>query len=366
MSPGGQDDEKQILRFVNGRFEQEGVHLDGVAELAKYQRVVRAIAQDLWLERTGHSMPTRYLKYFELRLLKMTEGSFKATIAREDEELQTEDVLAVQEMTEERVDELFGSIVHGMRPSFNLSHESEIAIGKFGSSFEGDEGLIVSAAGSERRYGREQHDLVRAILRDETISRNGTLIGKIFALNTNSKTFQFELPSGEDVSGSYQDEDRWEDIRQIIDLPASRTLIRLSCSYEEDGQKRLLKITDVEEVEVFSHENDSWTETFTALASLQPGWLDSYGDRIDFAAIEMSRDILRLLPDGPFRPALFPTPAGGVQIEWLTETQHIQLAISTNLLIEAHAYDASNRQSLDAVPFDAEEAADFVMGALRA
>jgi len=357
---------RRLLKFVGGRFEAGGVHLDGVAELARYQRIVRALASDIWTEEHGSSLPTRLERYFELRLSEIGDGSFLATIDAPVEPIQTEDVQEVIELTRERVDVLFDRITQGLRPTFGMSHETRVALGKFGSSFMNDEGFQAQTGSGSRFYGTDQRAWVKLMLKAETRPVTGTLIGKVYALNVDAKSFLLELPNGEDVPGSYQNHARWEDIRSLLDLPDSRTLIRLACTYEASETGEPIRVKDVEVVDVFSSDANPYTDRFAELAALNPGWIESAGERIEISAIEMARDILALLPDDSPRPSLFPTPDGGVQIEWLSEAQHVELTISPEIALTAHAYDARTREAIDAHPLGAANAATFVAEVLDA
>lgn len=336
------------LKFVNGRFDGDGVHLEGLAELVRYQRLVLEIAKDVWREKHGASMPTRVQKMFELRMVEFTDGSYDATIVRERTQL-APDVELVAELTQERVDRLFDRMTRGLHPDVQMSAASVVAVKKFGLSFKGAEAFAVNPDTEKQRlYDRNTRDWLRTILKPETMTLTGTaLVGKVFALNTNDRTFRLELPDGLDVVGRYDTDFNWEEFRPVIDLPESRTLIRLVCSYTARLTGEPIKIDDVEAVEVFSHEDDQWTENLTELASLRSGWFaPEVGSRIEISAIEMARDILNGLPgDVVPRPQAFPTVEGGVQLEWLSNSSHTELTISPDIAVAVHHFDAATNES---------------------
>jgi hypothetical protein len=312
-------------------------------------------------------MPTRITRFFELRLTEIENASFDATIELGVEAIQTEDVTQTLSLTQERVDKAFKRITQGLAPDFALSPNTVVAFKKFGQSFQGSEGLEVHDGDNRRVYGKTQHDLLRELLVETTVEVDGTLIGKVFALDTNNKTFKLELPNGSDVPGSFENQSRWEQIRDVLDLPDSNTLIRLVARYVARQSGEPVRVEDVEAVEVFSRDDDQWTEPLTALAALNPGWLEGEGSRIEIPPIEMARDILRELSgDWMPLPALFPMPDGGVQLEWLTQSRHIELAISPDVEIHAHDYDAATRVSRDETAVGVAAAISFLRGAFDA
>jgi hypothetical protein len=361
--------ERGRLKFVGGRFDGDGVHLEGLSELVHYQRLVLELAKDIWLEHNSTTMPTAIQRMFELRLTESRNGSFVATITREQSEL-SPDVEEIAELTDARVNRLFDRMTRGLYPDIPMSPSSVVAVRKFGITFKGSEALAIHPDSEDQRfYDQRTRTWLKSVLRPETMAITGTsLIGKVFALNTNDKSFKLELPDGTDVVGRYDTEFNWEDFRPVIDLPDSRTLIRLVCSYTARLTGEPLKIDDVEAVEVFSHEDDEWTDNLTELAALGHGWYGKdVGSRIEISAIEMARDILRSLPIGATpKPQAFPTVEGGVQLEWLSESAHTEITISPDIVLDAHHFDASSNVSRSAHPVGSGAAVEFLRGVGRA
>lgn len=58
-----------------------------------------------------------------------------------------------------------------------------------------------------------------------------------------------------------------------------------------------------------------WAARLGELAALRCGWLDGAGHSVDPAAIETAKALLLRLV-GQDRPGVFPTPEGGIQLEW--------------------------------------------------
>ena len=54
----------------------------------------------------------------------------------------------------------------------------------------------------------------------------------------------------------------------------------------------------------------------TELASLEPGWLDGAGERVQRRAIDQAFNLLRTRPSLASTSNIYPTPAGGVLLEF--------------------------------------------------
>jgi hypothetical protein len=357
------------LRFTGGRFEGTGVHLEGLIELVRYQRILLEFAKDIWAESHEAPMPARIQKQFERRLADRKTGSFAATIVSDEPDLAPEvDVVAKE--TQRRFDDTLEQIARGIRPEAPMSRSCAKALSTFGGSFRGLEALTLHPDTSEARaYNAESRKWLQTVLREAMVPATGTLIGKVFGLETDSKTFKLRLPNGQTVPGNYRNQAQWKNIGSILNLPESRTLIRITCDYSSGGLTGdPLRIDDVQAVDVFSLEDDEWTETLAQLASLRPGWFDRHvGQRIGTPAIEMARDILYTLPvEAQVKPEAFPMVDGGVQLEWLDDSSHTELAISPELIVHAHHYDASSKQATTAIPVGVPAIQDFLREVGRA
>jgi len=364
----GAPPETQLL-FSGGRFEGRGVHLEGLIELVRYQKLVVEFAKDVWFEMHGTKMPGRIQKQFELRLADRQQGSFDATIVSDEARLAPE-VEKVAGMTQERIDETFDQIIRGLRPAANLSEESEKALLAFGRSFKADEALIIHPNTPQAKpFNTERRTWLKTVLKEKTVPVEGALLGQVFRLDSAAKRFQLTLPDGRNVAGRYKTEAQWESIRPFLDQPKSRTLIRLVCTYTAGGLTLdPLRIDDVEDIEIFTLDSDEWTDNLTELAALRTGWFGQHlGQRIDIAAIELTRDILRTIPLPTWlMPQAFPTVEGGVQIEWLDETSHTELIITPDLAIHAHHYDAITKSTVAAEPVGVAATFEFLKGVGRA
>lgn len=101
---------------------------------------------------------------------------------------------------------------------------------------------------------------------------------------------------------------------------------------------------------------------FRELAALEPGWLDGRGDRVDRDALELAAHVVAHLSPTLGDPGIFPTPDGGVLIEWASPVQVRSVEITPRLVLEC--FDLTTREHADMRTL--REAIDFFAGVTRA
>lgn len=104
-----------------------------------------------------------------------------------------------------------------------------------------------------------------------------------------------------------------------------------------------------------------WTPRLLELLRLRSGWFDGEGESIGMPAIEYAREVLRRVSEHSLPlPTIFPTPAGGVQLELLSGTRHLELMISPDLSIEGYILDSASGEDDEVEISSPDEAAAFM------
>lgn len=85
---------------------------------------------------------------------------------------------------------------------------------------------------------------------------------------------------------------------------------------------------------------DFWTR-ITELSRLQPGWLDGEGLPPTEQALKAAGRIATALPDPPGeeRIRVYPTPAGGVQLEWRDANLLHSITVGPDLRLDLMTVD---------------------------
>lgn len=80
-----EDHRKPALKLTCGRFDGEGFPLDGIQELAKYQRLVHEVAMQTWAEANfGKRLPVDYAAQGRPRLAQIKPASQNTFFASDE------------------------------------------------------------------------------------------------------------------------------------------------------------------------------------------------------------------------------------------------------------------------------------------
>jgi len=350
------------IRLTGGRFERAGYPLDAINELGKYQRLITEVAKSLWRNANpGSRLPRNFQQLVRLRLSAVHQGSvIPVTVPEEEQGL--ESIPSILKMAQQEVDRLFDEIVKDAVMPASQSPAVRSAIASLGSSFTRSEAITFRAHSEHPiRYDRAIRRRLLNSLPEEIVLAEGVLLGKVTELNTKQQSFILDS-FGSLVPGAFSQKDVWSDLRDVLDAPDNLMLVRLTCSYFVEGLSSIKRIDDVTDVEVFLSADDAWTQRLSELASLADGWLDGDGESIDLNAIEFARDLLASITEKALpEPLVFPTPTGGIQLEWAAQTTHAEISIDASLTsISAYRLDAASGTEVERQIVGIEDALAFV------
>lgn len=349
------------LKLSGGRFDHGGFPLAGMAELANYQRLLFEVARDLWRrEHPGKRLP----RYFDDKLnLSMTDfkaGSVIPLLTR-NQQLSMSATPDYGDQAVRFIEEAFAQIIRDNEMPAEISDATAIAFKKIGSTLDEHE-LFQFRASSENpvKYSKK---LRRKLLGPEGLaeSRDGLLVGRIRSLDAYDRKFVLRTISGDDIDGSYSDSKLFDDFHEALKLPDSTTLIRLSCTYLREGGEHVQKIEDVLSVAPFQVEAAELSERLATLAALEDGWADGDGQPISLPSVEFVSTIWQALQLAKAEtPAIFPTEEGGLQMEWVSRTAHLQVGVDPEVALEAYFLDAATGEEDFDEPTGVDSLVEFV------
>ncbi|WP_043604220.1 hypothetical protein [Candidatus Protofrankia datiscae] len=194
-------------------------------------------------------------------------------------------------------------------------------------------------------------------------------------LNSEDLSFRLRVDEHRTMSGSC-DLDSFEWLRDALGIDTQPIVIDGLVRYSED--ERPQRIERVFAVSAVTDENtdDTWNsetkiaETLQRLAEierLEPGWTDGEGERVSHGAISVTRDLLR--ESGRYGipvPHLYPTPDGGISVEWSIDRWELSIEISPIGETWLHALDSVQRTDIEHTPADVRAALLEVQRILRA
>lgn len=328
------------LKLSGGRFDHGGFPLAGMAELANYQRLLFAVARDLWRQANpGRRLPHHFDDKLNLSMTEFRTGSVVPVLAR-NASLDIPGPPDYGDLAVAYIEEAFARIVRENELPADISDAAAVAFKKIGSSLDEHE-LFQFRASSENpvKYSKK---LRQRLLGhgSNAESRDGLVVGQIRSLDSFDKKFILRTSSGNDIEGSYADALLFEDLHEAHKLPDSRTLIRLACTYLYDAESGVQRIEDVDSVTPFTIDAARLSERLIALAGLENGWGDGEGQPVSLPTVEFVSKIWQALEAQAIEtPAIFPTEEGGLQMEWVTDSAHLQVAVDPEVALEAYFLD---------------------------
>ncbi|MFC8037839.1 hypothetical protein ACFUOZ_00605 [Paenarthrobacter sp. NPDC057355] len=356
-------EQTRALVFRGGRFELDGVHINGLAELLRYQKLFLEIGKDIWREVSGDNVPTpKFLEdLLQLRLMKLKDGSVDTEV-RPDyaPALEYEDDDDVVKSTVDRIDEVFRQITSGIDIRHDFTEGSRNAFKDLGRGFRGDERVSMGRPGQDLiTYTRELRRKAIKSLDAQISTRSGRLLGRLTRLNTDAGTFTFRLSAGRAINGKIPNGSIIPDLKAALDVPGSAVLNIITCTFKVRGSSGPLSISAVSGVEVFEC-SEQHAVQLHRLAETPNGWLDGQGCEVPLPALERTRDLLVLLESiGMPSPGVFARPEGGVNVEWLSALSHVVIEIDGIGSMDAFAYDQSTDSTAELETNDVEAVVSF-------
>ncbi|HWK29509.1 MAG TPA: hypothetical protein VNS09_23290, partial [Solirubrobacter sp.] len=162
---------------------------------------------------------------------------------------------------------------------------------------------------------QERRHLLQLTAPDD-VKFDGSLVGRISALDADRRSFEFADRSGRRASGTFEQHGMFDELKRYMEREPNATIVRLACRYSTDNAGRLSKIEDVDDVEPVVATADPLAPELRRLLELSDGWHDGAGMGPTLMSVEWVRDFAAAL-DASELPELmvFPTLAGGVLVE---------------------------------------------------
>lgn len=314
------------LRFTGGRYEGAGFPIDGLPELVQYERLVVDVAKELWLRqhKTRKRVPKGFSSVVGLRLTRVEDGSAIPTLIRPEvpNTLPDVDPPSALDDAQDLVDKAFREIVAnnqlpGDFPSGLTSHFLRL-----GRTLQGSEAIEFGLphSGQVAKYTQTIRRRFLTASQSKDFPLDGTLVGQITALDTNSLTLTITDLLGRNIPAAYTDDAMTPDLLEVFNRRDMAPVVRLECAQLIAPDETVKSIEDIRSLEVFlSSEKIPGRPRLLELLQLEEGWLDGEGDAPDLLALEQARDVLQIAQDqGLPEPGIFPRVDGSVQVQWIT------------------------------------------------
>lgn len=352
------------LRLTGGRFERIGYPVNGLVELERLEDLVEMVAKALWKrDNPGRSrVPKNFTASFDLRLVRIDPGSVAPVLRRDI----AEGVLIADvggdyfNMSMDTIDEAFASIVNSMLLPDDFPEEAAATMARFGSTFHEDESAVFrSSSANPVVYSSSIRKQFFGNVRNTLLVQDASRVGRVSALDVDEQTFTFAPVSAAKVPGVYQDPQLWADLHEVLKQESENCWVRLQGTFRIWPDSSIHSVADVAFVEVFDVPDTDWGRRLLELADLQDGWIEE-GDAVATPSLEIAREVLTTLETKEIRPGIFPTPDGGIQLEWSAEDARYVIAVDPEMGMETRRSNRQTRSRVMTNPKDMNALAEII------
>lgn len=196
---------------------------------------------------------------------------------------------------------------------------------QFGRSLRDDERVefVREAANDTVVYDNRVRKAL--VLKSATVYRTEESVrGSMSELNLENKTFTLKLIDGERVTGYFSDELRAAAYSALQTYGETLVMVEGAVVRDQmDNRKRIEQVTRIESLDPLDV-----PARLESIGLLRDGWLDGEGVRPPAAGLNWLSELWsEQWPDSGPLPYVYPTPSGGVQLEWSFPTCSASLEI---------------------------------------
>ncbi|WP_336649093.1 hypothetical protein [Microbacterium sp. MMO-10] len=326
------------VRLTGARFEAGRLPVDSLAELQKYQQVVRIAAEAEWLQaHPGEQLPDDFSESVSLTIERIDKGSADVFLAFEQHQVYVEYQVEAQDAADAIIVAAYSDAPIPDLPSLTTKQDVEFreVVASIGSTLvegqsiefypdgtdsspvsitiethkdavvrlSGIEDFLVEPAPSEQKPGLEVAE--------------ESLVGRVTALDADRMRFTLTLADGEEVHGFYKNlPGLLEDFRKLVNSTAEGPLTRITGDLQTRGTK-LFRFWETSSVEQVEFDDTAWGARLREFTALRAGWDGGSALQISATALDAAQKLLQGVDRAQLQaPGVFPTDEGGVLIEW--------------------------------------------------
>ncbi|MEU4472200.1 hypothetical protein [Micromonospora sp. NPDC023888] len=352
------------LRMRGQRFDHPGMPVEALSELVAYRELLVEVAKALFLRsHPGRQrVPKGFVERLRLRLRRVDEGSALPVLERLDTEAEgffpRDDEFAVARRL---IEAAISSVASADTLPPDFPEDVVGYFNRFGRSLLPGDSIELREPGRERGAVYTANVRRRLLLsRSSTYRVNATLAGRIVEIDAEDAAFN--LRTSNSVVRCHFESELFPFIRNALLPDGAGPAVRVS------GEAVLDRIDKVVRMEVteagYADDADEESDTLSidadpadippprtsatiprqsdpaakvnrridALESLEPGWLDGEGEPPAREVLARLRHLALVLA-APIHPPvrIYPTPEGGVQLEWTNETHEYSIEFHPDL-----------------------------------
>lgn len=354
------------VRLRGGRYDQPGLPVTTAVELARYQRLVSAVAYHLYMRAhpKRKRAPRGFSESLDLRLVDVQPGSVVPVLSR---------VLATGQHTitgedwhdQARVliNEALANINRDERLPAGFPVEALKEFASFGRSLQDDEEIEFSGNGAEVvGFTPRTRRRIQSLANLDEIEVEMLVQGQVIGLHSDPQRLDLVLAdaSHRKLVAEYTDPAMWDTLREFLGFADRAPLAALSVVARQGLDGEIRAIVDVLGIEAALP--TAWADRIAELAALRRGWLDSDSDSPSREALDVTEEfLLACVDEGLPRPSIYPSADGGVQLEWRTERVAVEVDILNSGTVSGYAFDVAGNDDHELVlpEFDTDALLNF-------
>lgn len=369
------------VRLTGSRFEGGRLPVDSLVELQKYQDVVRIAAEAEWQhDHPGDDLPTTFRDSVRLTIERIDEGSADVFLAFEQHQTYVQYQEEAQSVADATIVAAYSGAplpdLQTLAPE--ADHEFREAVAQLGVTLEPNQSIEFYPQGANaapvtitietRKRAIEELARVEDFLVPPDVapippglqSLEESLTGRVTAINADKRQFWLQTEASE-IHGWYRDNpELLEAFRILVNSAAEGPLTRISgeLQFKHGEPWRFRSVSLVEQV---LFDNTAWGARLTEFASLRSGWDEGGGSQISSVALDASQKFLQSVEAaGVESPGVFPTPDGGVLIEWASLAGVRSVEVLPDGSFEMFSLQRDQRQGEYAASQDLTQAVAFI------
>lgn len=305
-------------RLVGSRFEEHSIPVEVLKDWAAFEGLIVEAARWLYLEESPKRKrtPRGFAQSFSLHLSKVEDGSAVAVLERPHAPgTPVPDAFAVWfEKARDRVLQTIEAASLG-QPIDDLLPKSLLAyFDQFGRSLRDDERVEFTREAAQTKVVYDHRVRKMLVLKSAAVYRTEESVrGAMSELNLENRTFILKLIGGEKVTGYFSDELRDAAHSALGAYGESLVMVEGAVVRDQsDNRKRIEQVTRIEPLDALDV-----PARLEGLGLLRDGWLDGEGVKPSTAGLAwLTKVWAEQWPEDVPLPYVYPTPTGGVQLEW--------------------------------------------------
>ena len=325
-------------RFDGRRFEDHTLPVEVARDLAAYETLVIELAKHLYLQEhhDRQRIPKGFTADFHLHLEKIDPGSARPLLS----------VVAAGAPGSaggthtyfERARDLIGECIASPDGQLPVDFPRELLVhfNQIGRSLRSDESLELPRAGAAPAVLTPERRKRLVLAADKVYEREIELLGSIGEADWEKSSVRLRLANGSQTVVAMP-ESFHAKAREFGGRPRHQVTLKGVATF--DSWDVLQKVVAVESLEI--QRNYELVKRLDELAEFKHGWLDGDGVALDSDRLALvSEKFEAHFPESVSLPAIVPTPAGNILLEWTAPGHPSVDLLLAQLGAEFHSFGA--------------------------